>query len=167
MRRIIGIDPGLAETGYGIIESRGSSCRCVTYGTIRTPADHEPGSRLDLLYTALKKVLADFGPGEAGIESLYFAKNISSAIPVAQARGVALLALARAGIPAGEYSPVVIKQAIVGSGRAEKLQVQHLVMHILGLPEIPKPDHAADALAVAICHLHGSHLSIVSIGKDV
>jgi crossover junction endodeoxyribonuclease RuvC len=152
MKRIIGIDPGLAHTGYGIIDLDGERFIHRDHGVITTPSSAEVGARLLSIYDRIVELIRQFNPEEAGIESLYFAKNVTSAIPVAQSRGIVLLAFAQANVPAHEYPPQAIKQAIVGTGRAEKLQVQELVRVLLGLREIPKPDHAADALAAAICH---------------
>ena len=152
MNRILGLDPGLAETGYGIIEERGGKYVHVCHGVISTPSSMELGQRLDSIFKHIQALIHTYKPTEAGVETLYFAKNATSAIPVAEARGVALLALAQAGLTTGSYPPQAIKQAIVGHGKAEKHQVQELVRIILGLDTVPKPDHAADALAAAICH---------------
>lgn len=154
MAIILGIDPGLADTGWGLIDARGNSLRYVAHGVIRTNASWTPGKRLATIYHELQEICRDANPAAAGIESLYFAKNVTSAIPVAQARGVVLLLLEEQGIPSEEYPPQAIKQALVGHGRAEKEQVQELVRLLLGLQEIPKPDHAADALAAAVTHHH-------------
>jgi crossover junction endodeoxyribonuclease RuvC len=152
MIRILGLDPGLAETGFGIIDVQGSRYFHICHGVISTPADMDIGKRLNFIYNELVGLVKKFSPNEAGIENLYFAKNITSAFPVAQARGVALLVLAQQNVPTGNYPPQMIKQAIVGHGRAEKHQIQELVRMLLGLQDPPKPDHAADALAAAICH---------------
>lgn len=154
MSSVLGVDPGLAHTGWGIIDSSGGRYRLVAHGVITTGARQHPGARLDHLYREMVTLLERYRPAEAGVENLYFAKNTTSAIPVAQARGVVLLALERGGVRAAEYTPQAIKQAIVGQGRAEKAQVQELLRVILGLPEVPSPDHAADALAAAVCHIH-------------
>jgi crossover junction endodeoxyribonuclease RuvC len=154
MIRILGLDPGLACTGYGIIDSGASRLVHVTHGVISTPADMATGERLLCIYDSLAALIDQYAPGEAGIENLFFSKNITSAIPVAQARGVALLLFSRRALAVGDYPPPVIKRAVVGYGRAEKHQVQELVRFLLGLKEIPRPDHAADALAAAICHAH-------------
>ena len=154
MSLVLGIDPGLAHTGWGVIDPRDNRYRLVDHGVITTAAGMAPGARLDRLYTEVTAVLEQYHPAEAGVENLYFAKNATSAIPVAQARGVVLLALERAGVHAAEYTPQAIKQAIVGQGRAEKSQVQELLRVLLGIREVPAPDHAADALAAAVCHIH-------------
>jgi crossover junction endodeoxyribonuclease RuvC len=154
MPLVIGIDPGLAATGYGVLEYAPGSYRCRDYGVIRTSASDDAGRRLSDIYHAVLDVVQRFRPAIAGVESLYLTKNISSAIPVAQARGVVLLALAQQQIPTHEYTPQAIKQAVVGSGSAEKEQVIQMVRIILGLSEAPRPDHAADALAVAVTRVN-------------
>ncbi len=154
MVRILGLDPGLAETGFGIILAQGSVLRHLAHGAISTDAKMSLGSRLHVLFLRLQEIFAQYQVGEASIESLFFAKNISSAIPVAHARGVMLLACAHAGIPVCEYTPPEIKLAVCGHGRADKNQVQEMVKVLLSLDSIPKPNHAADALAAAICQAH-------------
>jgi len=154
MIRILGLDPGLAETGYGVIEIRDGACRHVVHGAVSTSPSISTGERLEKIQREILDVIRAFKPTQAGIESLYFAKNITSAIPVAQARGVLLLTLSQEGIASCEFSPPEIKLAITGTGRASKHQVQELVRILIGLPEAPRPDHAADALAAAICCYH-------------
>jgi crossover junction endodeoxyribonuclease RuvC len=154
MMTVMGIDPGLAETGWGMLSTDGSRFTHLDHGTITTSAKWGAQERLTAIYDALAETIERYRPAFAGIESLYFAKNRSSAIPVAEARGVALLACARGGVPARGFSPPEIKQALTGNGKAEKRQVQEMVKLMLGLPEIPSPDHAADALAAAICGYH-------------
>lgn len=151
---LLGIDPGLANTGWGVIDSQGTRHRCVDYGSITTPAGWLPGDRLKQLYDELGSVMEKYSPREAGVETLFFVKNVSSAIPVAQARGAVMLLLAQKAIPTAEYGPNQIKSALVGAGKADKRQVQEMLKLILGLGEIPRPDHAADALAAAVCHAH-------------
>ena len=154
MRTILGIDPGIAATGYGIIRCNETEFHCVAHGTIKT-APHEPtGDRLMKIADSVIKVVVEFSPHEAGVELLYFTKNSKSAIPVAQARGVVLYTLARCGIPAFDYTPLEVKQAVAGNGRAEKRQVQEALRYLFGLEKVPKPTHAADALAVAVCHMN-------------
>ena len=148
---VIGIDPGIAQTGYGVIEADERGYRHLDHGMIRTEPDLATGRRLVRIHDAVTEVAQTYRPAIAGIESLYFSKNISSAFPVAYARGVVLMAFEQLEIPVNEYPPQEIKQAITGHGRAEKGQVQELVRFLLGLPERPKSDHAADALAAAIC----------------
>jgi len=152
---VIGIDPGTAITGFGIIrENPDASLTAVDYGAIRTPATALMQERLAMIYTELNKILLLHKPQLAAVEKLFFQRNVTTALAVGQARGVALLALEQAGIEAAEYTPLQVKQAVAGYGGAEKSQVQAMVRAILSLPEIPKPDDAADALAVAICRLH-------------
>ncbi len=153
MIRVLGIDPGLASTGWGLVETDGSRYRHVGHGVITTTAKSDIGFRLRTIFQDLQTIIATSRPDESGIETLYFARNVSSALPVAQARGVVFLALSLADVPSFEYPPQAIKQSIVGRGRAEKHQVQELVRVLLGLREIPRPDHSADALAAAICHI--------------
>lgn len=156
MITVLGVDPGLAATGYGVIVADGPRMRCLDYGVVRTESGMPVGDRLTLIYDGIRSVIARHSPTEAGIESLYFTKNVSSALPVAKAMGVVLLALSQAAVAVEEYGPRQIKQAIVGQGRAEKSQVQDLLRLLLGLQEVPSPDHAADALAVAVCHRNTS-----------
>jgi crossover junction endodeoxyribonuclease RuvC len=141
----------LASVGFGVIECRGSALRHLGHGCIVTRKEEETGRRLLAIFAAVSDLIDEWGPDVAAMESLYFWKNVSSAIPVAEAKGVIRLAFARASLPLAEYSPTAIKQAVSGSARSEKAQVQELVRVLLGLQEIPRPDHAADALAAAIC----------------
>lgn len=156
MSIILGIDPGLAHTGWGVIAADNNKFRYIAHGVISTGPKENAGARLLQIHRKVKKLVQEYNPVEAGIESLYFAKNITSAIPVAQARGVVLLALAEDGINAEEYAPQEIKQSLVGRGRADKKQIQEFVKLLLGLGEVPKPDHASDALAAAICRYNHS-----------
>ncbi|MGE5557932.1 MAG: crossover junction endodeoxyribonuclease RuvC [Bacillota bacterium] len=149
---ILGIDPGTATTGFGIIEKKGSSYAIVNYGVIKTSADLQLKDRLLLIYQDLCKLIAVYHPDSCAIEELFFNKNTRTALNVGQARGVALLAMAETGLPVGEYTPLQVKQAIVGYGRADKHQVQYMVKLLLNMTGLPKPDDAADALAVALCH---------------
>lgn len=150
MALILGIDPGLAATGYGVVHAEKGRFTWVEHGVIRTRAQDRPGHRLNTIAKGLGTLIQRLQPEFAGVESLFFTKNISSAIPVAQARGVVLLTLEQYGIAAEEFTPQVIKQAVVGGGQADKEQVTQMVRIILGLGEAPRPDHAADALAAAI-----------------
>jgi crossover junction endodeoxyribonuclease RuvC len=149
--RIIGIDPGLASVGYGIIDSQGGRLRHLGHGCIVTTKETDTGQRLLAIFAQMSDLIEEWKPGAASMENLYFWKNVSSALPVAEAKGVIRLAFARASVPLVEYSPTAIKQAVSGSARAEKDQVQEMVRLILALSGIPKPNHAADALAAAIC----------------
>jgi len=156
--RVLGIDPGLALTGWGVVDSSGTRHSHVDHGMIVTAPKDSSAGRLRTLYHELLALISAFSPEGMGIESLYFTRNISSAIPVAQARGVALLAAAEHNLIVKEFSPLTIKQSVVGTGGGEKHQVQEMVRLLLGLKEIPKPDHSADALAVAITFLHHGSL---------
>lgn len=154
IRRVIGIDPGLANTGFGVVDFVNGRYRMVSYGCITTKADEPHGQRLMKIYNNLRAVIDEFRPTEAAMETLYFAKNAKSAMGVSEARGVVTLCLAQNCIPLGEYRPVQIKQAVTGSQNADKELVEKYVKILLGLEVEPKPDHAADALAGAITHLH-------------
>ncbi len=152
--RIIGIDPGYAILGWGIVDLRGNKFTPVAYGAVTTDKDMDMPDRLKHLYSRLMEIIVEYRPEEAAVEELFFNKNITTAIQVGQARGVAILACANSGLEISEYTPLQIKQALVGYGRAEKKQVQMMVKTILNLKEIPKPDDTADALAAAVCHGH-------------
>lgn len=151
---ILGIDPGLATLGYALVEKKGNQFEVIDYGTITTPADMKNIDRLEKIYLELNEIIEKYSPDEMAVEELFFNKNVKTAIKVGQARGVILLTGAEAGLNVGEYTPLQIKQAVVGYGRASKNQVQQMVKALLGLDEIPRPDDAADALAVSICHGH-------------
>lgn len=154
IRRILGIDPGLANTGFGVIDFYNGRYRMVSYGCISTKSDTPHGERLLTIYNRLQAVIDEFKPTEAGMETLYFAKNVSSAMGVSEARGVVSLCLAQNCIKLGEYTPNQIKKAVTGNTTADKELVQNYVKLLLGLETVPKPDHAADALAGAITHVH-------------
>jgi crossover junction endodeoxyribonuclease RuvC len=149
------VDPGLASTGWGVIEFDHQRLRYIAHGCIETKAGRPRAERLFYIHREIRGVLAAYAPAESAIETLYFGRNVSSAIPVAEARGVISLALVEQGLPVREFTPNAIKQGVVGSSRADKLQVQEMVRLLLGLQSVPKPDHAADALAAAICCAHG------------
>lgn len=156
---VIGIDPGTATTGYGLVRERSDgSLEVVDFGAILTPAHTPMAARLLDLHRQLKEILSLHRPESAAVEKLFFQRNVRTALNVGQARGVALLALAQAGLDVAEYTPLEVKQAVVGYGGAEKNQVQQMVRALLGLDDIPRPDDAADALAIAICHLHSHRL---------
>lgn len=150
--RILGLDPGTASTGYGIIDHIDGRLQVVDYGVIRTPAGESASTRLQVIYNELNDLIERYHPDSAGVEELFFGRNITTAISVGQARGVLLLALANANIPVGEYSPPKIKESVTGYGKAEKAQVQLMIRNLLDLEETPRPDDAADGLAVAITH---------------
>ncbi len=152
MHTVLGIDPGLAATGYGLVASAGNRISHIDHGVIRTAAAEEYGQRLLAIRDRLQAIVVEHRPEEAAIEHLYFSRNVKTAIPVAQARGVIILVLTELGVPFSEYQPGVIKQAVAGQQRAEKQQVIGAVRLVLGLPEEPAASHSADALAVALCH---------------
>ena len=152
--KIFGIDPGSERTGYGCVETDGSRHRIVICGAIAAPASASFADKLFQIHSRLTVLMAECRPDSVAIESLFHAVNVRSALKLGHARGVAMLAAVQAGLPVMEYTPAEIKRAVVGYGRAEKHQVQHMVKLILGLPAVPSPHDAADALAVAICHVH-------------
>lgn len=154
--RILGIDPGYAILGYGVIDMKGNRFSQVEYGAVTTHKDMEMPDRLKHLYSELMEIIDRTRPEAASIEQLFFNTNTTTAILVGQARGVAILACVNSGVPIYEYTPLQIKQALVGYGRAEKKQVQVMVKAMLSLKEVPKPDDTADALAAAICHGHAA-----------
>ena len=152
---ILGIDPGLATTGYGLIqETEHGELKSIDFGVILTPSDETLQKRLLILHQEIKKITLLYQPAQGAVEKLFFQKNVKTAMTVGQARGVVLLALAETGLAVEEYTPLEIKQAITGYGNASKIQIQQMVKSLLNLEDLPKPDDAADALAVAICHLH-------------
>ncbi len=152
---VIGIDPGTATTGYGFVrESEDGNLSAVDYGVISTPANQEMPERLLELFHQLNQLILLHRPDSGAVEKLFFQRNVRTALSVGQGRGVVLLSMAQAQLPVAEYTPLEVKQAVVGYGGAEKSQVQQMVRALLGLPDIPRPDDAADALAIAICHLH-------------
>jgi len=150
--RILGIDPGYAIMGWGVIEKKGNTLIPLGYGAITTDKDMPMPARLKHLYSSLMDVIAEYQPEEASIEELYFHTNAKTVIFVGEARGVAVLACANSGVEIFEYTPLQIKTSITGNGRAEKKQVQAMVTRLLSLNEVPKPDDTADAIAAAICH---------------
>ncbi len=151
---ILGIDPGYAIVGWGIIEYSGSRFRTLGYGSIQTPAGLPIVDRLEMIYKGMNEIIDKYHPDEMAVEELFFNTNTTTAITVAEARGIILLAARLANVKIGEYTPLQVKQAVVGYGRAEKKQVITMVTSLLGLKEPPKPDDTADALAVAVCHAH-------------
>ena len=156
----LGIDPGTATIGYGLVrELADGALQAVNYGVIKTPAGIPMHERLKQIYDELTDIIEIHQPDRAGVEELFFARNVTTAITVAQGRGVILLTLANAEVPINEYKPNVVKQSISGYGGADKSQVQEMVRMLLGLEDIPKPDDAADALAVAITDIHSSRYS--------
>jgi len=155
MTLVLGIDPGTATTGYGLVRDReDGSLESVKYGTIQTPAGTAAHKRLSMLFTQLNELILLHRPDSCAVEKLFFQSNVKTAIAVGEARGVVLLAISEAGLEMGEYTPNEVKQAVAGYGSAGKKQVQEMVRVLLELQEIPRPDDAADALAIAITHLH-------------
>lgn len=153
-RLILGIDPGLAIVGYAVLAEQAGVLQALACDVIRTEAWMPQPARLKILYEQITTLLATYRPGEAAIESLFFAKNKKTAMAVAQARGVLLLALSQAGLDIAEYTPAEVKQAVTGYGSASKAQVGEMVRILLHMKAVPRPDDAADAAAVAICHAH-------------
>ncbi|MEW5921960.1 MAG: crossover junction endodeoxyribonuclease RuvC [Bacillota bacterium] len=151
--RVLGIDPGLALTGYALLEMEGDLCRVLDYGCIRTPAGQELPQRLLTVFENVCALIGRFTPGTLALEQLFFCKNVRTATQVGEARGAVLTAAAVLNVPVVEYTPLQVKQAVTGYGKAEKKQIQQMVSLILRLPELPQPDDAADALAIALCHL--------------
>ncbi len=155
----LGIDPGTAIMGFGLVESDNRRLRAVEYGALTTGKDQPPEQRLAHLYRCLCEILGQRPPDAVAVEELFFSANARTAIAVGQARGIALLAAAHREVPVFEYTPLEVKNAVVGYGRASKEQVQSMTAALLGLAAVPRPDDAADALAIAICHAHSVRLS--------
>lgn len=158
---VLGIDPGTATTGYGVVEYQAGREKLIKYGTITTPAAMNMADRLVSINRQLSLLIQEVKPDAAAVEQLFFHKNSKTVITVAQGRGVALMTAAREGIAVSEYTPLQIKQSVVGYGKADKKQVQIMVQKILAMRELPRPDDAADALAVAICHIHSCRLGAI------
>ena len=150
--RILGIDPGIALTGYGVIEESNNKLIPLAYSSISTPAGMASEKRITIIYDSLMEIISEYKPDEVAVEELFFNRNVTTALLVGQARGVVLLAAAKSGLKIEEYTPLQVKQALTGYGRADKNQVGEMVKMNLCLQSIPKPDDTADALAVAICH---------------
>ncbi len=167
-KTILGIDPGTATMGWGVIQQSGNKVAYVQHGAILTPSSWEMPRRLGRLFDGVVELVKGYRPEAVAVEELFFNTNVSTAITVGQARGVALLAAYRAGVEVAEYTPLQVKQAIASYGRAEKRQVQEMVKTLLNLREIPRPDDAADGLAIAICHAFSSRTGQrrkVGVGK--
>ncbi len=156
--RVLGLDPGTAITGYAVVAETGSELSLEAIGVIRTPSHTPLPLRLQKIYAELQAIIEQYAPDAAGVEELFFSRNARTAMAVGHARGVTLLALADAGLPIAEYTPMQVKQAVTGYGSADKHQVQEMVRMLLHLPDVPRPDDAADAAAVAICYLHRARL---------
>ncbi len=165
--RIFGIDPGSARTGYGCIESVNGRQRLVISGCLSAPANATFPEKLMVIHTGLRTLLAQHRPECVAVEGIFYARNVRSALKLGHARGVALLAASEAGLPVVEYSPAEIKRGVVGYGRAEKHQVQEMIRLLLGLDAAPAPHDVADALAVALCHLHTSTGGVARDRRDV
>lgn len=165
-KTILGIDPGTATMGWGVVRQDGNRLRYMQHGAITTPSDWEMPRRLGRLFDGVSELVRGYRPETVAIEELFFNTNTTTAITVGQARGVAILAAYKAGIEVAEYTPLQVKQAITSYGRADKRQVQEMVKALLNLREIPKPDDAADGLAIAICHAFSSRMGgKVGVGK--
>ncbi len=164
--RIMGIDPGIATVGFGVIDSEKNRLKLVSTGVIETPAHTSLSSRLDRIYDDTQELISTFSPDVVSVEELFFKKNITTGISVAHGRGVVLLACYKAGVQIFEYTPMQVKQAVVGYGLAEKKQVIYMVTSILKMKSPPKPDDAADALALAICHARSTTSLIYKNGGD-
>ena len=164
--RILGIDPGLATVGFSIIDADKAKMKLVTCGIISTPAHTSLSSRLDRIFDDLNELISTFSPDVMSIEELFFNTNITTGISVAHARGVILLAAYRAGVRVFEYTPLQVKQAVVGYGLAEKKQVMDMVKRLLKLKAVPRPDDAADALAIAICHARSATSLLSRVGGN-
>ncbi len=154
--RILGIDPGYGITGFGLIEAQRSNYALLRYGAITTPAGADFSARLEMIYEDMKQLLELAKPEAVAIEELFFGQNVTTGIGVAQSRGVILLAIRQAGVPVYAYKPMQVKQSVVGYGNATKHQVQDMTKRILHLEKTPKPDDAADAIAIALCHARSS-----------
>ena len=156
---VLGLDPGIAITGYGLVEERDQELVAVAYGVMRTSPRVPKADRLVLLHQQLSQLISRYGPDNAAVEELFFSTNARTAMVVGEARGVLLLALAEAGVQIAEYTPLQVKQAITGYGQADKVQMQQMVRILLNLEDIPRPDDAADALAVSICHHNSARMA--------
>lgn len=159
--RVIGIDPGTAMTGWGIVTGEGNELSMVASGVITTAPGTPLPQRLQIIYRELTQLVERWQPDAAAIEELFFSRNAKTALAVGHGRGAAMLALANAGLSVAEYKPLEVKQALTGHGGADKYQMQHMVKLLLDLKDIPRPDDAADALAVAICHIHSARLRLL------
>ena len=163
--RILGIDPGYALIGYGIVSYDNGHFKTLNYGAITTPSDIPFSARLEIIYRDMNQLLREFKPDALSIEKLFFNTNTTTAIDVAQARGTILLAAQLNGVPIFEYTPLQVKSAVTGFGRAEKIQIMEMTRSLLGLSNVPKPDDTADALALAICHANTGTGRLASIMK--
>ena len=160
---ILGIDPGYATVGYGVIEYNGRNFRTMDYGAVTTPANIDFNRRLEMIYEGICELCNTFKPDAVSVEELFFNTNLKTGIAVAHGRGVILLAIQKCGVDFYEYTPLQVKQSVVGYGRAEKRQVMLMTQNLLDLEKIPKPDDAADALALAICHAHSAKSRLLGL----
>jgi crossover junction endodeoxyribonuclease RuvC len=160
---ILGIDPGYATVGYGVIETDGMRFRTVDYGAVTTPANTPFDIRLEMIYDGICELCGRYKPDAASVEELFFNTNITTGIAVGHSRGVILLALRKSGVDFYEYTPLQVKQSVVGYGRAEKKQVMIMTKTLLGLERMPRPDDAADALALAVCHAHSAKSQLLGL----
>lgn len=165
MKRILGIDPGFATIGFGLIESDRGAVRMLRYGAITTPAELPFPQRLTMIYDDMTELLELLKPDAAAVEELFFNTNITTGIQVAHGRGIILLACQKVGVPIFEYTPLQVKQAVAGYGRAEKRQVMEMTRRLLHLTQIPKPDDAADGLALALCHARSATSRLAELQK--
>lgn len=156
---VLGIDPGTAITGYGLVTETDGEARAIASGAIITPSDLPLPDRLVLIHRELGTLIEQYRPDHAAVEQLFFNKNVRTALAVGHARGVVMLTLAQANVRIFEYTPLEVKLAITGSGRADKKQVQQMITLLLSLDKVPKPDDVADALAIALCHLHSARIT--------
>ena len=163
--KILGIDPGYGITGFGLIEAHRGQSKLLQCGAITTPAGMDFSARLEIIYEDMRKLLEQAKPDAVAIEELFFGQNVTTGIGVAQSRGVILLAIHQAGLPVTSYKPSQVKQAVVGYGNATKHQVQDMTKRLLGLQQMPKPDDAADAIAIALCHARSSTSLIAQAQK--
>ena len=163
--RILGIDPGYGITGFGVIDTERGQSKLVTCGAITTPAGMDFSARLEIIYEDMRRLLAEVKPDAVAIEELFFGQNVTTGIGVAQSRGVILLAIRQAGLEVTSYKPMQVKQAVVGYGNATKHQVQDMTKRLLNLSAMPKPDDAADAIAIALCHARSSTSLIAKAQK--
>ena len=164
---VLGIDPGTVRTGYGLVEETDRGPRVVDYGAIQVPRGLSTGEKLEVIFLELNRVIEESGPTAVAVEEIFFAHNVRSTLLLGQARGVALLAAAQAGLPVYEYAPLQVKQAVVGYGRASKRQLQEVLKLLLELPQVPEPEDAADALAVAVCHIASRKLEALLDEREV
>ncbi len=165
--RILGIDPGYGITGFGLIQAQGGSAQLLQCGAITTPAGMDFSARLEIIYEDVRTLLDKAKPDAVAIEELFFGHNVTTAIGVAQSRGVILLAIRQAGLPVFQYKPMQVKQAVVGYGNATKHQVQDMTKRLLRLEKMPKPDDAADAIAIALCHARSSTSLLAKAMRDL